>query len=389
MFVACAVAVVSFMKQKVNASLEINNITNTGTLSTGLINGKCSYINGKTVTNKPTGVLCAAGNQMTTVETAIGWEWKCQGINNGTSAYCKVVRYVQTPTNITITPQTSNLEVVRDISDDVDKVITETVKTTTETVNNVTTQAPKITENQTPKTAAASTNYNVTAMIAPIVENDTVVIEDEQQRIDAQKEAQRLEQEKLLEDATQGTGGVEQSQIITAPVVVEAKNLAKENNPKLAGVVVATLKVESVSLNEKYDGNSRVALAGKSEPGALVTVFIFSNDPTVITIKADDNGNWSYELDKELADGQHEAYVAVTDESGKIISKSEPIAFVKTAQAANMIPTSQFSANQSPIERSTQQYVLIAIVIMSVFLVIALVLIGFLTHKRNLDEGIY
>ena len=120
----------------------------------------------------------------------------------------------------------------------------------------------------------------------------------------------------------------------------------------------------------------------------LVTIYIFSNDPIVITVKTDENGNWSYELDKELENGQHEAYVAVADDSGKILAKSEPIAFVKTAEAATIVPAPGSESNQSPIARSQQQYVLIAIIITVVCLGIALALIGILTCKRHSDERI-
>lgn len=179
----------------------------------------------------------------------------------------------------------------------------------------------------------------------------------------------------------------EKSEIVAEPVVIAAKDLKPENNPKISGAINDSLQVISVSLNKKDEKNS-VLIFGKSEPGTIVSLFIFSEDPIVIKVKADAGGNWNYELEKNLADGQHQAFVAVTDDLGKVISKSEPIAFVKTAQAATVIPMSQFTGNESPIEKSSSQYILMAIAIMAVCLVIALILIGFLTHKRNLDEGI-
>lgn len=193
-------------------------------------------------------------------------------------------------------------------------------------------------------------------------------------------------QQNAIQNAVQ-TSADNPSQIIAEPIVIAAKNLSKENNPKLSGVVSSSLRIEKVLLTNKQNGNKVLALSGKSEANAIVVIYIFSNDPVVISIKADANGAWSYELDKELADGQHEAFVTVADDSGKIVSKSEPIAFVKTAEAASVIPLSAFNDNQSPIENSAQQFVLMAIIAMSICLVIALVLIGYLTHKRNLNEA--
>lgn len=89
-----------------------------------------------------------------------------------------------------------------------------------------------------------------------------------------------------------------------------------------------------------------------------------------------------------MADGQHEVFVAITDDSGKILEKGEPIAFVKTAEAATMIPVSELQNNQSPITRSRQQYIFIAIIIAIICLVMAFILIGIVTSKRHLKEKI-
>jgi len=182
------------------------------------------------------------------------------------------------------------------------------------------------------------------------------------------------------------TGVMEKSQVITASVVIEAENLVQGNNPRITGAVSAALKIENVALDKKENGAGWVVLAGKSEPGELVTIYIFSDNPIVVVIKADANGNWNYELDKELADGQHEAYAAMADDTGKIISKSEPIAFVKTAQSATKIPTAELIGNQSPLKKSTQQYILMALATMLVCLVIDLAAIGFLSHKIKANE---
>ena len=172
------------------------------------------------------------------------------------------------------------------------------------------------------------------------------------------------------------------------PIIIKAADLPKEKNPKLSGVVDPTLSVKTVELTADADGQKSLNFTGDAQPNATILVYVFSSDPVVITLKADENGSWSYALDKDLADGQHEAFVAVASANGDIVSKSEPLAFVKTAQAATTIPVSQLTENQSPMERSSSQYVLFAIISMAVCLMIALVSIGILTHKRNIDETI-
>lgn len=171
------------------------------------------------------------------------------------------------------------------------------------------------------------------------------------------------------------------------PMILKGGDIPEEKNPKISGITNSYLSVDKVELIQKEEGETAILLQGKGLPNSLVTIYVYSEDPVVITVKTDENGNWSYELTKELENGQHEVYVAVTKESGEIISKAEPIAFVKTAQAASMIPYSQLEANKAPMQRSTTSYILVAIVIMSVCLAVALALIGILTHKYKTDEA--
>jgi hypothetical protein len=53
----------------------------------------------------------------------------------------------------------------------------------------------------------------------------------------------------------------------------------------------------------------------------------------VVTVKTNDDGSWNYAFDKELEDGQHEIYIGITDNAGKLIAKSKPLPFIKTANA--------------------------------------------------------
>ena len=85
-------------------------------------------------------------------------------------------------------------------------------------------------------------------------------------------------------------------------------------------------------------------ITGKALPNSFVTLYIFST-PIVVTLKTDADGSWAYRFDKELEDGEHEVYVGVTDNAGKIVAKSEPFTFVKEAEA--------FSANE-PVPQVSQ-----------------------------------
>ncbi len=73
-------------------------------------------------------------------------------------------------------------------------------------------------------------------------------------------------------------------------------------------------------------------IKGRGLPNSFVTLFIFSM-PTVVTVRTNADGAFVYTFDKELEDGHHDVYVAVTDNTGDIIAQSNPFSFVKEARA--------------------------------------------------------
>ena len=365
MFLVCVLGVVLFVKQKADASSTLSAAT-TGVENTVSTAGVCSAISGTTVASQPVDNLCKSGTPSAVTKNVAGWEWRCMGSNNVASELCSVIganpTATQNTTSTTATVAKSDSTAISQTTSNASAATTEIKKDSSTTVK--TTQETGKNDGQ---------NYAVTATLEQqggITKPDTAVTKEEQA---------------VVQNAAQASVD-EQSPIIAAPVVIEAKNLSQSNNPKISGVVDESLKIEKVVLVNKDNGSKLISLSGKAGANAIVVIYIFSNDPVVISIKADANGSWNYELDKELADGQHEAYVAVTDDAGKIVTKSQPIAFVKTAEAASMIPVSELKDNQSPMESSTQQFVLMAIIVMSICLVIALAAIGFLTHRRNFNE---
>lgn len=92
--------------------------------------------------------------------------------------------------------------------------------------------------------------------------------------------------------------------------------------------------VESVALSTTT-GASALSLSGKALPNSFLTIYIFST-PIVVTVKTDANGEWTYSLDRELENGLHTVVTATVDTSGRILAKSQPFPFTKTAQAATL-----------------------------------------------------
>lgn len=92
--------------------------------------------------------------------------------------------------------------------------------------------------------------------------------------------------------------------------------------------------VDSVAL-ATTSAASELRFSGKALPNSFITVYIFST-PVVVTVKTDSNGTWTYTLDRELEDGLHTVVTATVDTSGRILAKSQPFPFTKTAQAASL-----------------------------------------------------
>ena len=156
-------------------------------------------------------------------------------------------------------------------------------------------------------------------------------------------------------------------------------------DPKVSGETKKkNYVVDTVELQSDDAGKKKLRLTGKGLPNSFVTIYVYS-DPIVLTVKTDSEGNWTYELDKDLEDGQHEAYVAITDNTGKITGKSEPIAFVKTAQAVTVIPTAQATVPEATLtvtQHRTERDLFFLVAIIIGALAVALAIIGLIKHKH-------
>lgn len=103
-------------------------------------------------------------------------------------------------------------------------------------------------------------------------------------------------------------------------------------------LTVTTVGAIAANTIENETPKRNAVFAGTGLPNSYVTLYIFST-PIIVTVKTDTQGNWSYIFDKELDDGEHEVYVGMTDNAGKIIAKSNPLAFIKTAEAFSPVGT--------------------------------------------------
>jgi hypothetical protein len=131
-------------------------------------------------------------------------------------------------------------------------------------------------------------------------------------------------------------------------------------------------------------------LTGRGLPNSFVTIYIFSQ-PTIVTVRTEADGSWQYRFEKELEDGSHSVYVALTDNSGRIIARSQPFFFIKAAQAFTVTGESftdtEFStaqSNQNTLLSSSMIYLVISFAVVAVGLI--LLLLGMYLDARRRTE---
>jgi len=159
-------------------------------------------------------------------------------------------------------------------------------------------------------------------------------------------------------------------------------------SPKENGEINRELyQVNNVEMIQSENGTKKLKISGKGIPNSFVTIYLYS-DPIILTVKTNDDGTWSYEVDKDIENGEHQIYVAVTDNTGKITAKSEPLMFVKTAEAATIISPAEASASElaSPVENQTKKDIFVLLALVVGGLALALASIGLYKHNAFKKE---
>ncbi|MFA6430237.1 MAG: Ig-like domain-containing protein [Candidatus Paceibacterota bacterium] len=146
---------------------------------------------------------------------------------------------------------------------------------------------------------------------------------------------------------------------------------------------ISTYKINEVALNS----DKQVTFKGKALPNSYVTLYIYST-PVIVTVKTDASGEWMYTLDKELEDGQHIIYTATVNNTGKILAKSTPFAFAKTAEAATLIPVVQQQVIDMKPEVWNSKYtiMIIGFLVLSVLAVLFVVGVGIRKNPNPVNE---
>ena len=96
----------------------------------------------------------------------------------------------------------------------------------------------------------------------------------------------------------------------------------------------AGLVDETFVVSEVVQEDDTTVIRGIAEPNSVVTIFIYSYVPLVLTVETDENGAFEYTLTDELQGETHLAYVALHQEDGTIDRKSTEFAFAAAISGA-------------------------------------------------------
>jgi DNA polymerase III alpha subunit (gram-positive type) len=133
-------------------------------------------------------------------------------------------------------------------------------------------------------------------------------------------------------------------------------------DPREKGKVGERVVIERVEIVDK-----KLKITGRGIPNSFVTIYIFSK-PIVALAKVNENGFFEYVLDKELTDGTHTVYVALTNNKGEIEEKSGPFTFVQTQGKIlkiTEIPGSQVAAPPSEALKRSFLILVLGLIVLS------------------------
>jgi|GEM_PF-3419010 len=169
------------------------------------------------------------------------------------------------------------------------------------------------------------------------------------------------------------------------PVVAESPKVAPVTPTEkftVETVEYVTIPIVNETIQKGTNATtSAIRVVGTAEPFMFVTLYLYST-PIVMTIQADAAGRYEYTFDRTLEDGKHEIFVTTVNNTGKIVAKSDPIPFVKTAEAIEYTPLAAAST-ADPATNTLQMMMTLMLLLLLVIGVLSIVWIG--KHRSQED----
>ena len=152
--------------------------------------------------------------------------------------------------------------------------------------------------------------------------------------------------------------------------------------------ILAVESIDTVTTTNQATGEPEIAavISGRALPNSFVTLFIYST-PTIVTVRTEADGSWSYTFDKELENGEHEVYVGITDNAGRIVTKSEPLRFARTATAFTPLATAATEPLTTPSPEGEPLFstssVMFILSVSTIMIGLVLIIIGLFTKRQR------
>lgn len=144
----------------------------------------------------------------------------------------------------------------------------------------------------------------------------------------------------VVDDVAERYGTSDLSQLIAldlAPVDRAIVSGSQLQQPVDGGIEDSNYRVE-VSVSEV----EATIISGYADPNSVVTIFIYSYVPLVLTVATDSAGYFEYTLEEQLTGEEHESFVVLHDANGEVTKKSSAFSFiVEEAQAAEPMVESE------------------------------------------------
>jgi len=150
-------------------------------------------------------------------------------------------------------------------------------------------------------------------------------------------------------------------------------------HPKIAGQVSNDLQIEMITnVTPEESEEANLLLRGSGPAFSVLSLYIYSDIPLLATVQVDEYGRWQYALADNLVNGEHEVYLVINDETGKIQKKSPAqIFFINEAKAVSANEFIDFTQVKD-ITLLEKYYIEGAII-----LIIFAIIIFFLVRRRH------
>jgi len=165
-----------------------------------------------------------------------------------------------------------------------------------------------------------------------------------------------------------------------APVEVALLNGSIFEHASLTGSETPDLQISEV-VNVLQENNNDLMISGVGPAYSIITLYIYSDIPLIATAQVDEYGRWQYALTDEMVDGEHQVYVAINDDTGRVEKKSvAKIFFVNEARAATVNEYIDLTLGSEP--GLLEKYYLQGVIV----LVLMAIVIFLLMRRRQKSE---